>query len=84
MLLYYHLDSGQASVNRMTFVFHMHLAALGGKNYPSLAPMSKRVSSICLDIRAVPESLNIYAQICETSNRNERRQKRPELLRTLT
>ena len=55
-----------------------------GKNYPSLVPMSKRVTSICLGIRAVPESVNPYVKICETSNRNERRQKRSELLRTLT
>ena len=55
-----------------------------GKNYPSQAPMSKGFASICLDIRAAPESLNIYAQICETSNRNEGRQKQSELLRTLT
>ena len=55
-----------------------------GKNCLSLAPMSKRVASICLNIQAAPESVNPYVQICETSNRNERSQKRSELLRKPT
>lgn len=37
-----------------------------------------------IDIQVTPQSLNIYAQICGTSNRNESLQKRSELLRTLT
>jgi len=52
-------------------IFLSHAFGIWAKNYLSLAPMPKRVASICLDIRAAPQSLNIYAQICETSNRTE-------------